>query len=299
MRWLELSCRVDAEAVESVSEAFARVATGGVAVEPDITSEPDDGFTLGEKATVRGYVPVDDTARAKTTRLAEALGHLNAIWPIGALGIAEIDEADWANAWKSHYTTFRVGRRIVVRPSWQEFVSAPDDVVISLDPGAAFGTGLHPTTRRCLQLLDGIVRPGDRVLDVGTGSGILATAAVGLGAREVVAFDVDPLAARVAAANATVNGMSAAILIAAGTLDSLEATETFDVIVVNIIARVIVDLAPRLARHLAASGSLITSGIIADRADGVAIALAVAGLTSDRVTDGDWISFVGKRRQGT
>lgn len=296
MRWLELSCRVDAEAVEAVSEAFARISNGGIAVEPDITSDPDDGFTLGAHATVRGYVPVDDQSPAKTARLDEALGHLNAIWPVGSLQIAEIDEADWANAWKSHYSTFRVGKRIVIRPSWQEYSAAPGDVVVSLDPGAAFGTGLHPTTRRCLELLDGAVSRGDRVLDVGTGSGILAIAALGLGADGAVAVDVDPLAVRVAAANAAVNGARERIALAAGTLDAMEPTATFDLVVANIIARVIVEIAPRLAGHLAPKGTLIASGVIVDRADEVAIALTLAGLRVERFADGDWVSFVAKQR---
>jgi ribosomal protein L11 methyltransferase len=296
VRWLELSCRVDSEAVEAVSEVFARYSSGGIAVEPEITSAPDDGFTLGTSATVRAYLPVDDQARVKAARVDEALGHLNAIWPIGSLNVAEIDEADWANAWKSHYHTFRVGRRIVVRPSWQAYEPAPDDVVVSLDPGAAFGTGLHPTTRRCLELLDETVKTGDHVLDVGTGSGILAIAAIGLGAADVVAIDIDPLAVSVAAANATTNQLRDRIVFAAATLDALVPNLKFDVVVANIIARVIVEIAPRLAGHVAENGTLITSGVIAERADDVEAALARCGLVPKRVVDGDWVSFVATPR---
>jgi len=299
VRWLELSCRVDAEAVEAVSEAFSRMASGGVAVEPDIVSGADDGFTLGTLATVRGYVPLDDAATGKTRKLDESLGHLHAIWPTGDLQVREIAEEDWAHAWKSHYSTFRVGERVVIRPSWQDYRATASDVVVSLDPGAAFGTGLHPTTRRCLELLEKVVRPGDRVLDVGTGSGILAIAAAGLGAGEVVAVDVDPLAARVAAANVKENGLGGLVHVVAATVTAVAGIPRFDVVVANIIARVIVEIAPELAARVKSSGMLIAAGVIAERAADVALALGAEGFAVDRYEDGDWIAFIATRRSDT
>src|SRR5262245_12004603 len=186
MRWLELASRVDAEAVEAVSEVFANAASGGVWVEPDLIPGSDDGCALGSKATVRAYLPLDSEARTKARAVDVALGHLNAIWPVGELRTREVADEDWANAWKAHFTTFRIGLHLVIHPSWLDYVPEPYDVVVALDPGAAFDTGLHPTTRRCLEVLEEVVRPGARVLDVGTGSGILALAAAGLDAATVM-----------------------------------------------------------------------------------------------------------------
>jgi ribosomal protein L11 methyltransferase len=294
VRWLELASRVDAEAVEAVSEVFASAA-GGVSIEPDLVPGPDDGYALGATATVRAYLPLDEATSPKTRKVEVALWHLRAIWPVGELETREVAEEDWASAWKEHFKTFRAGRRIVIRPSWRDYAPEPDDVVVSLDPGAAFGTGLHPTTRRCLELLESTVRPGDRVLDVGTGSGILALAAVGLGAEQVVAVDVDPIAVDVARTNVALNQATDRIAVEIGSADAPAAAETYDVVVANIIARVIVALAPSLSCRLAPTGRLVVGGIIAERADEVAGALAEQGLEVERFVDGDWVAMRARR----
>ena len=296
MRWLELSSRVDGEAVEAVGEVFSRVASGGIAVEPDLIPGDDDGFTIGAAATVRAYVPADDQATSRTRQLEEALWHLRAIWPVGELAVREIAETDWANAWKAHYGTFRVGRRIVIRPSWLDDPVGPDDIVVALDPGAAFGTGLHPTTRRCVMLLEDVIRPGDVVLDVGTGSGILSLAAVGCGAVHVDAVDVDPIAVSAAQANVAANGLADRIAITGGSIGDVDPARRYDVVIANIIARVIIEIAPGLVRHLGPAGTLVTAGIIDDRADEVARCLTALGLELDRHVDGDWVALVGRRR---
>ena len=293
MRWLEFASRVDGEAVEAVSEAFSRVASGGVVVEPDVVTGADDGFTVGAQATVRAYVPVDDRAPEKQSALEQALWHLRTIWPVGELSVREVDEQDWANVWKKHYATFRVGHRLVIRPSWLEYSPSPNDVVVTLDPGAAFGTGLHPTTRRCLELLEVVVRPGDEVLDVGTGSGILALAARGLGAARVVATDVDLLAVDAARENVAFNQVDRQITVLHGSVDSAPAGDSYDVVVANIIARVIIELAPRLVARVRPRGVLVVGGIIADPADAVANELGRLGVVLQRYVDGDWITFLG------
>ena len=186
--WLELAVEADLEAVEAVSEIFGRVAPGGTSVEPAFDLV-DEG--LGARvdptrpAIVRCYVPARDRAAADraVAEAAEALGHLQAfgLRPIGELRTRLVDEADWANAWKAYFPVLRVGRRLVIRPTWRRHRREPDDVVLALDPGMAFGTGLHPTTRLCLAELESVADRGRladaRVLDVGCGSGILAIAA--------------------------------------------------------------------------------------------------------------------------
>ncbi|HUX88494.1 MAG TPA: 50S ribosomal protein L11 methyltransferase [Chloroflexota bacterium] len=294
MRWLELASRIDSEAAEAVSEVFSRVAAGGIAIEPDLIPGADDGYQLGPNATVRGYIPIDESASSKTHQIEEALWHLRAIWPVGELETREVAEEDWASAWKAHYHTFRVGKRIVIRPSWLDDQPKDDDVLVSLDPGAAFGTGLHPTTRRCLELLEDVIRPGDNVFDVGTGSGILAIAAIGLGARHVLAVDVDPVAVTTARENVAVNGLSTQVTVDEGSVDHPASAQKYNLVVANIIARVILELAPRLVGRLQPGGSLIVGGVIADRAGEVEQALTRLGLTVRVVQDNDWFTFAGR-----
>lgn len=295
MRWLELASHVDSEATEAVSEVFSQVAAGGVSVEPDLIAGADDGYSVGPEATVRAYLPLDDASPAKTRKIEEALWHLRAIWPVGDLQVREIAEEDWATAWKAHYTTFRIGRRVIIRPSWLDYEPKSDDIVISLDPGAAFGTGLHPTTRRCVEALEEIVLPGNTVLDVGTGSGILALAAVGLGAAHVDAVDVDPIAVDSARANVAVNGAEAQIQVGLGSVDATGLPAQYDIVVANIIARVILALSPQLAAHVKPSGFLVAGGVIAERADEVDAALRRLGFSIQRFQDGDWVTFLANR----
>jgi ribosomal protein L11 methyltransferase len=293
VRWLELASRVDGEAVEAVSEIFSRVASAGVAVEPDLIPGADDGFVTGSNATVRAYIPLDSSAPTKTALVAESLWHLRVIWPVGELETHEIADEEWAHAWKAHYSTFRIGRRLVIRPSWLRYEPLPDDVVVMIDPGVAFGTGLHPTTRCCLEVLENEIQPGDRVLDVGTGSGILSLAAIGLGASEVLAVDLDSVAVDAARSNVELNHLSDCILVAEGSVDVVEGRQ-FDVVIANIIARVILELAPSLLARTRPGGTLVLAGIFADRTAEVQAAFARLGVFVETFLDGDWVALVGR-----
>ncbi len=292
MRWLELSSRVDAEAVEAVSEVFSRVASAGVAVEPDLVPGTDDGYAVGSSATVRAYIPVESDTAGKKQEVEEALWHLRVIWPVGELECREIADEDWAHTWKAHYSTFRIGRRIVIRPLWLDYTASHDDVVVSLDPGIAFGTGLHPTTHRCLQILEDVIRPGARVFDVGTGSGILSLAAIGLGAARVVAVDVDPIAVAAARENAKANAVEDRIQVSEGSADSV-GDDKFDVVVSNIIARIIIELAQSLVARVRPGGALVLAGVFVDRAFDVQTTFAQLGVFLETFVDGDWVAFVG------
>lgn len=303
--WLELAVEADPEAVEAVSEILGRAAPGGVSVEPafrlveeGLGAEVD----TSRPATVRAYLPARDRAAADRAadEVATALGHLQAfgLRPIGELRTRVIDEADWADAWKAHFPVLRVGRRLVVRPTWRRHHPAPDDVVLALDPGMAFGTGLHPTTRLCLAgveaLADRGALAGARVLDVGCGSGILAIAALRLGAADALGVDTDPIAIEATLANARRNRLGRRIHAREGSLPSAEVP--FDVVLANLIAGVLVPLAPDLAAELRPGGSLLASGIFVDREGDVTAAFEAAGLAiRERSAEGDWVALEAVR----
>jgi ribosomal protein L11 methyltransferase len=315
--WLELSVVVAPEAVEAVTELLSRYISGGVAIE-----EPyrllDDGQAheplAGAPVMVRAYVP-DDQSGAKTRRqIEEGLWHLHQVdlGSIGELTTRRLAEEDWANAWKEHYHVLRLGRHTVIKPSWRAYAPQPGEVVVELDPGMAFGTGLHPTTRNCLLLLEELIHPGDQVLDVGTGSGILAIAAAKLGAASVMALDVSPVAVEAARANAAANGVVDRVEVRLATLEGA-AGEPYmplppdlavlgaeigehDLVLANIIARVIGQLAPSLLRATRPNGTLIASGIIEERRAEAEQPLVAAGLRAIRsLVEGDWVTLAGRR----
>jgi ribosomal protein L11 methyltransferase len=306
--WVELSVAADIEAVEAVSEILTRFAPGGTSVEPGF-GLTDEGLgaviDTAKPAVVRAYLPgidpagVEDAISAATT----ALGHLQAfgLRPIGDLQTRLVREEDWAEAWKSHFPVLRVGRRLVIRPTWRRHRRRPEDVVLSLDPGMAFGTGLHPTTRLCLAALEtladegllarGSARGGNaRVVDVGCGSGILAIAAGKLGAGELLGVDTDPVAVEATAANARLNGQSRRLRVRGGSLPSGEAP--FDLVLANLIASLLVQLARPLRDELALGGRILASGIFRDREDDVRAAFEAVGLRlGRRWAEEDWVAL--------
>lgn len=303
--WLELSVESDTEAVEAVSEILGRVASGGTTVEPAFALV-DEG--LGARvdptrpAVIRGYVPARDTAAAEAAAalVAEALGHLQAfgLGAIGDLHTRIVHEDDWAEAWKAHFPVLRIGRRLVIRPTWRRHSPAPADVVIALDPGMAFGTGLHPTTRLCLAALEAVADrdrlAGGRVLDVGCGSGILSIAAIRLGAASATGLDTDPIAVEATRANARRNRLGRRIATREGSLPSGE--PPFDLVLANLIAGVLIPLASALAAELRSAGTLLASGIFIDREGEVAEAFRAAGLSiTGRLVEGDWVALEANR----
>jgi len=294
--WLEASVQVDGEAAEAVSEVFNRYGRGGAVLSADFG---DDVRRLSPGSTavvtVKTYLPLDEEGRKTRRRIEEALWHLSQIYPFPAPEFRELAEDDWANAWKNHFHVLQIGQRIVVKPSWQEYQPRPDEVVIELDPGMAFGTGLHPTTRMCLQALEEHLKPGAKVLDLGTGSGILAIAAAKLGAGSVLALDNDPLAVKAARANARANGVQNLVSVELGSLD--KATEEFELVLVNILARVIIELAAQgLVDRVRPTGLMIAAGIIEEQEAEVAAALRERGLEIvERRQEKDWVLVGGWR----
>jgi len=314
--WLELSVLADLEAVEAVSEILSRVAHGGTSVEPGFELI-DEGLGArldpSRPAIVRAYLPARDRtlARASVNEARTALGHLQAfgLRPIGELETRIVHESDWAEAWKRHFPVLRVGRRIVVRPTWRRHRRLPDDVVLAMDPGMAFGTGLHPTTRLCLAGIDrwadegrlaGPGGPPSRGLDVGCGSGILAIAAARLGVGHVLGVDTDPIAIEATLANARRNRLVRRVTARQGSLPSGE--PPFDLVFANLIASLLVALAADLRAELRApdgstgGGRLLASGIFIDREADVRAAFEAVGLRVERATsEGDWVALEARR----
>ena len=304
--WLELSIECDQEAVEAVSEILSRAASGGVSVEQPFTTE-QEGLAaspiLDAPATIRAYLPAIDMAAAEKAiaDTRERLGHLTAfeLRPIGQLQVREVHEEDWATAWKEHFPVMRFGSRIVIKPTWRDYDPAPDDIIIALDPGMAFGTGLHPTTRLCLVGLErwadeGIVE-GASTFDVGSGSGVLAVGAALLGAAPVRAVDTDPIAVESTTQNAARNGV--AVLASQGSVP-IDAG-TFDLVFANLVASLLVQLAAHLSAAVRpadgtshSGGRLLASGIFIDREPEVRRAFAAAGLrVVRREQETEWVAL--------
>jgi len=323
LEWLEFSVATDSEAAEAVAELFNRYGQGGAVIELPIDCFEHDLATAPSpsKVIVKAYLPLDGTAQGAASteeaqqRLREGLWHLGQIYPIPDPVVTPRGEEDWVEAWKQHYHLLRVGRRTVIVPAWEEYTAAPGEAVIRMEPGMAFGTGLHPTTRLCLVALETSLTPGSTVLDVGTGSGVLAISAVKLGAHSVLAVDADPVAIAVARENVALNGVTHQVTLQHGSLPggttagwglreggegrtvSLLETGQFDLVLVNILARVVIGMAPSLAARLGQDGRLIAAGLIESQEGKVRDACQAAGLhIVDRAQEQDWVCLAAQRR---
>ncbi len=300
--WIELSLRLPAPDAEIVADVLAVIVPGGASVDAPFRNVAPERFGLeltDEVATVRAFfsAPLAPARRRVIRRRLVAL-------PLGAplprLRYREVGEADWAEEWKRFYHPLRVGR-LVVQPSWEAAADiGPEDLVVTLDPGRAFGTGQHGTTLLCLAALDRLVEPGDVVLDVGSGSGILALAAARLGATRVDALDTDPVAVAATSENATRNGLDAHIDAHEGSLGAAwpwprEARGEYDCVVMNIALVVVTELLADAVAALRPGGSLIASGFLAEAAGEVEAAARQAGLR-DVVSefDGEWGVVIGR-----
>jgi len=295
--WVEVSVETNGEGAEAVGELFNHYGVGGAVAVITFDAEAacqEDGASP-TALTVKTYIPAGEEGAEVRRRLEEGLWHLSQLYPLPSPSFRVLSCEDWAVAWKKHFPILHLGRQIVIRPPWLEYHPHPEEVVIELEPGMAFGTGLHPTTRMCLSALEELVRPGMRVLDIGTGSGILAITAAKLGAESVLALDIDSTAVRTAQANVAANEVADRVRVEQGSLKDVEPS-TWQVIVVNILAETIVSLLKQgLASYLGPKGSLITGGIVEEQVGEVEEAFALQGLTvSGRRREGDWVTLIGQ-----
>jgi len=294
--WLEVSVVTDGEAAEAVAETLQRFSGGQGVVFEQLGNPHDlDPYALEPEVTVKIYLPADQDLPKTRQQISEALYYLSRLYPVPPPRFRKIEEEDWTNAWKAHYRPFRVGRRLWIQPSWVEG-AAPnaDDIMLTLDPGMAFGTGLHPTTQMCLQALEIYTRVGMTALDVGTGSGILAIAAAKLGATSVLAIDNDNLAVEATSTNARANDVQERVTARLGLLSGV-ARGYYDLVLVNILAPVIIDLLQKdaLLGYLAPAGKLILSGIIDEQESEVVAALTAAGAqVEQRLNVRDWVALI-------
>ncbi len=301
-QWLELALVVDGELAEAVAEVFHRYVPGGVAVESTgIRDEPGGEGKPTGPLRVAAYLPVDGDLETTRRQIEEALGHLSAIRPLPPLQTRWIAERDWAEAWKAHYRPVTVGQRLVIVPAWMDN-PLPDRVPLFLDPGMAFGTGMHPTTQMCLVEVERLVRPGMEVLDIGCGSGILAIAALKLGAERAFGVDTDAEAVRAALENARRNGVGDRFTAAQGSVAEVRAgagpfTQA-PLVLANILADVLVRLLREegLADTVAPGGHLVLAGILEGQAAEVEQAAAAKGLRlTHRQQVEDWVTLTVQR----
>jgi ribosomal protein L11 methyltransferase len=299
-RWIQISLTLDGEGAEAVADTLRRYVHQGVSIEQLLPGEAwsDEPLPPGP-LVVRGYIPADESAPAIQRQIEEALYYLKKLYPlIPAPEFQVVEEEEWAEAWKKHYHPIRVGERILIKPAWVEAEARPGDIVIEMDPGMAFGTGTHPTTQLCLQAVEQFAGPEATLLDLGTGSGVLAIAAARLGTPHVFACDVDPLAVRVAQENVMRNGVQNRVSVAQGSLAELLAERRcFDWAIANLTARIITDLAGQgLERVVQPGGRFVFSGLIDTQLGEVSDALKTAGLSvvGQRYMN-DWVLLITER----
>jgi ribosomal protein L11 methyltransferase len=292
VEWIEVSVRVVPEAAEAVSELLSRYAPQGVAIDlGEDHDRPSDAPVV-----VRAYLSEEVAASGAKRAIEEGIWHLSQIWDvIPEPTFRSIPDQDWTAGWKSRVPTLHLGHQVVIKPSWRTYAPAEGEIVLEMDPGLAFGTGLHPTTQLCVEAVEDFVQPGARVLDLGTGTGILALVAVRLGAGSVLAVDTDENAITAARQNFRANDALNAIELRHGSLANIE--DRYDLILANILAPVIESMAEEgLAARLQSGGVLVASGILDDQVDAVTEVLMSNGLhVTECRTSQEWAALIAQR----
>jgi ribosomal protein L11 methyltransferase len=281
--------RLSGEMIEAAIALFEKKGMGGAVQDIYVSPKGEPDYEL---VSVKTYLLSEDEAAFKEIELGAEI--LRRLMPFPELLIRRLAQKDWTEAWKEFYKPLRIGKRMVIKPTWEKMAVKPSDIVVELDPGMAFGTGMHATTRLCLQALESYFKAGESVLDVGTGSGILAIAAAKLGAAPVVALDNDPIAVKAAAENAALNGVGENISLFTGELADLPSfyPAQYDLVLANILAAPLIEMMPQLKARLAPGGILILSGLIEEQAEMMTAALQQHGLTiRQELSEDDWLAL--------
>jgi ribosomal protein L11 methyltransferase len=286
MRWAEMTVVCAPESVDAVSYAFLEAGCGGVVLKGQ------------NPTTVQGSLPVSDDLSGKLEALR---AHLERLPEFGlpplqdGLLLRTVEDEDWANAWRQYFKPMKVGKRLVIKPSWETYIPTVEEQILELDPGMAFGTGGHPTTRLCLEALEETVTPGSTVADIGTGSGILAIAAAKLGAATVYATDIDALPRKIARENVARNALEARVHVLEMEPFATQAQDC-DLVVANIVANTIIELAPSIPPRLKPGGLFLASGIVEEHHDVVRDALAAVGLALQETRREDiWVCLLSRK----
>lgn len=323
MRWFEVTVFAAEQSQEMVAHYMNELGAGGVSIEESWTEDKPRDTSFGQwydkplnnipagYAEIKGYFPEGTDTEQLTAQLKELLRGLPEFgYDAGdfTIGSAEVNEDDWADAWKKYFKPLSVTEKLTIKPTWEEYEAREDELIIELDPGMAFGTGTHPTTALCLKTLEGAIRGGETVIDVGTGSGILSIGAIRLGAERVLALDLDPIAVTSATENVKLNNLQDVIEVRQSDLLGVlrePGTEgsvrpPVDLVVANILAEIILLFIADVMDVLKPGGIYIASGIYKNKEEDVAAALLAAGFEIiDRVRQEDWIAFVAGKPGGS
>jgi ribosomal protein L11 methyltransferase len=312
MKWSEISILTTNEAVEPISNILHEAGASGVVIEDPLELEKEREDQFGEiyqlnpddypeeGVIVKAYLPVNSFLGETVDEIKEAINNLiiyNIDIGLNKVSISEVNEEEWATAWKKYYNPVKISEKFTIVPTWEDYTPVnTDELIIELDPGMAFGTGTHPTTVMCIQALERTVQPGDRVVDVGTGSGVLSIAAAKLGAGKVEAMDLDDVAVQVAKLNLKLNKVHDVATISQNNLlDGVE--EGADIVVANILAEVILRFADDAGKVVKKGGYFITSGIIQQKKEVVKDAMINAGFEIEEIISmEDWVAIISKKK---
>ena len=313
MNWMEYTILTTTEASDLISQLLMDAGSTGTMIEDknDVAANQrpegqwdiiDEAIAqrIGDDVRVTGYFEEDERLADRIAFIEAGLRRLRGMdlgMDLGKLEAlrSDVAEQDWTESWKASFRPFRLGEHIIIKPSWEDVERGPGDHVIEIDPGMAFGTGTHETTGLCVRLVEKYVKPGDRVIDIGTGTGILAIAAAHMGAKPVLATDFDAVAVRVAAENVKINGFEGVIDLRCGDLLDV-VQESGDVVIANIISDVIIGLAAPVRARIVDGGLFICSGISVERHEDVLNALRAADYeVLDDLVEGEWCAMAARK----
>lgn len=322
LKWVRFTIKTNSEAVEAITYVLSQIGIQGAEIE-----DPSDITTVMEKkektkeiegvgwdyidkkllnnkdkdeVVIKAYLPEDARYEEKYIEIQEKINNIKRFLNIGrgTVQFEIINEEEWANSWKRYYKPFRVGKNIIIKPSWEPYeLIRNNDIIIEMDPGMAFGTGTHETTSMCIELIEQYVNIDNSVLDIGCGSGILSIASAKLGAKNVIAVDLDCNAVKVAKENVIINNVQDKVQVYKGNL--LESiSEKADIVVSNIIADVIINLSQNITEYLNSKGIFIVSGIIKERLTDVKTAIANNGFVILKINNNkEWCAIAAKKRK--